>query len=40
METSIKMTLKEEKENYIMEKYCQSCGMPFDEGHIELIAKD
>ena len=20
--------------------YCQSCGMPFDEGHIELIAKE
>jgi len=23
-----------------MEKYCQSCGMPFDEGHVELIAKE
>jgi len=20
--------------------FCQSCGMPFDEGHIELIAKE
>ena len=27
-------------ENTITHTYCQSCGMPFDEDHKELIAKE